>query len=321
MRRRPRTALLAISLLLVTLLPHRPADAHPGSGIAVDDRGSAYFTDTGRGVWRVDRTGGPLTLVSTSAMHWMAHDPAGAFADAPELFGEWFGRLTPKGARPTLISCSDFPCAVGPDGNLYYAKMHGLTIVRRTPAGRETELVTREKFGVAADRPVGANGLACGGPDKALYLVTLDSLNRDVGTGEHVLYKVDLADGSVRAVARNFVTERLPADQRHPEVRPQYCRGMAVDDATGDVYVAVTGSRCVMKVTPKGQASVVLRARRPWSPTGVAVAGGGVYVLEYDDETPVEGRDWPPRVRTIARDGTVAVRAAVVRDGGTDKGR
>ena len=99
---------------LVVFAAFRSAAAfgHPGSGIAVDEKGRIYFTDTGKGVWRIDADG-KLTLISESAMHWMAIDRKGAFSNSPEQFGEWFGRLSPKGKTPTLISCSDFPCVVG----------------------------------------------------------------------------------------------------------------------------------------------------------------------------------------------------------------
>jgi hypothetical protein len=93
---------------------------------------------------------------------------------------------------------------------------------------------------------------------------------------------------------------------------PEYSRGMAVDQQ-GNVYIAVTGSRCVMKLTPQRETSIILRAEKPWSPTGVAEHNGDVYVLEYDDETPTEGRNWPPRVRKVAHDGTVSVIAAIQR--------
>ena len=301
--------LSAAALILSGLYATRGA-AHPGSGIAVDAKGAVFFTDTGKGVWRVDQSGKP-TLISESAMHWMAIDRDGKFADAPQEFGEWFGRLTPRGEKPALISCSDFPCIVGKDGNLYYAKMHGLTIVRRTPEGRESVLVSREKFGIPADRPVGVNGMACG-PDGTIYLVSLDSLNATVGSGEHAVYAVG-TDGSVRTFAKDFIKEKLPERERHPEVRPEYCRGMAVDEK-GDVYVAVTGNRCVMKLTPRGEPSVVLKCAKPWTPTGVDVFKGEVYVLEYDDETPTEGRTWPPRVRKVGRDGKVTTLATVTRE-------
>jgi hypothetical protein len=73
------------------------------------------------------------------------------------------------------------------------------------------------------------------------------------------------------------------------------------------------GNRCVMKLTPDRESSVVLRAEKPWAPTGVAEHDGEIYVLEYDDETPTEGRNWPPRVRKVTRDGKVETIAAISR--------
>src|SRR5688572_5116929 len=123
------------SLLLVSL--NGAVHAHPSSGIVVDERGRVFFQDSGRGVWRVS-DGGKPALISDSAMHWMAIDPSGKFANSPKEFGEWFGRVTPKGEKPTLIWCSDFPCDIGKDGHLYSAYMHSLKIVRRTPQGEES---------------------------------------------------------------------------------------------------------------------------------------------------------------------------------------
>jgi hypothetical protein len=302
--------------LTVLLLCHALAAAawaHPPSGIVVDDGGAVYFQDGARGVWRVDPgpPAGAPGLVSDNALHWMALDPKGAFADAPESFGEWFWRATPRGHKPAIVLCSDFPCAVGTDGNLYYAKNHSLTVVRRSPAGAEAVLTTPATFGVAAERPVGVTGMAAG-PDGTVYVVSLDSLNRDVGTGEHAVWAI-APGGAVRPFAKEFVKDLLPPARQHPAVRPQYCRGLAAD-ADGNVFVAVTGNRCVMKLPPKGEPAVVLQCEKPWTPTGVAVWRGEVYVLEYDDETPTEGRNWPPRVRKAAADGKVTTVAAIKRE-------
>jgi sugar lactone lactonase YvrE len=300
---------LVMAAIVVSTMSIDFAQGHPASGIAVDDQGNVFFVDSEMGVWCIDAQG-KRTLVSESAMHFMAMDRTGKFANTPSKFGKWFGRLTPKGEKPTLISCSDFPSVVGKDGNIYYAHMHSLKIMRRTPEGMESVLVTPERFGIDTSRPIGVNGMACG-PDGTIYVVSLDSLNRTVGSGEHALYAIAL-DGSIRIMAKNFVAQKLPESERHPEVRPEYCRGMAVDEQQ-NIFVAVTGSRCVMKLTPKGRGSVVLEAEKPWSPTGVDVSNGEIYVLEYDDETPAEARSWPLRVRKVGKDGKVET-IATVRD-------
>jgi hypothetical protein len=81
----------------------------------------------------------------------------------------------------------------------------------------------------------------------------------------------------------------------------------------GEVYVAMTGNRCVMKITAGGDSSIAYKIEKPWSPTGVALFGGDVYVLEYDEDTPVLHGDWPPRVKKIAPDGSVTTIAAISR--------
>jgi len=58
-------------------------------------------------------------------------------------------------------------------------------------------------------------------------------------------------------------------------------RGLAVD-ARGAVYVAATGCRCVVKLMPDGHVETILKADAPWSPTGVALRGDDVFVLEYN---------------------------------------
>jgi len=45
-------------LLLTMALLH----THPGSGIVVDRDGNVYFTDTGSGIWKLDRQGKPTKV-------------------------------------------------------------------------------------------------------------------------------------------------------------------------------------------------------------------------------------------------------------------
>lgn len=304
----PKAFALAVAVFAHWTLAVNRTAAHPGSGIAVDDRGQIYFADTREGLWRVDQNK-RLTLVKSGGLHWMTMDRHGTFAESPDEFGA-FARLTPRGQKTTLIGCPEFPCAMGKDGNLYYAKMHGLTIMRRSPSGEKSVLVEKDKFALARD--MGVTGIACG-PDGTLYLVSLDSLNRTEGNGLHIIWAVQM-DGTVRKFAEGFLKEKdkLPAADQHPQVRPEYCRGIAVD-GNGDVYVAVTGNRWVMKLTATGEARVMYRSTKPWAPTGIDVFNDKVYVLEYDDETPAKHGDWPPRVKKVGRDGKVETVATVVR--------
>jgi hypothetical protein len=56
-----------------------------------------------------------------------------------------------------------------------------------------------------------------------------------------------------------------------------------------------------------GKVETVLKSEKPWSPTGVAVRGKDVFVLEYTNTD--QARDWAPRVRKLGADGKVAILA------------
>jgi hypothetical protein len=49
----------------------------------------------------------------------------------------------------------------------------------------------------------------------------------------------------------------------------------------------------------------VLKAERPWSPTGVAVQEEAIYVLEYPSQIDEKREDWVPRVWKVSRDGKI----------------
>jgi sugar lactone lactonase YvrE len=92
-----------------------------------------------------------------------------------------------------------------------------------------------------------------------------------------------------------------------------YLRGLDVDKR-GTVYAAATGCRCVVKITPGGKVETILKAERPWSPTGVAVRGDEVYVLELTNATESPEKGWVPRVRKLAKDGKVTILATISRE-------
>jgi Beta-propeller repeat len=274
--------------------------AHPGSGIVVDKEGNVFFTDTGMGVWKID-TQGKLTYIPASRFHWMAIDEVGYFAGSQKNFGEWFERVTQQNSKPVLMMCSDFPLTFNRDGNLYYADTRpGSTrIIRRTSAGVESVLASGEMFknisGIAAGR------------DGSLYIT-------DVSHSDANIIRKITMDGKVSIFASGFVSKSV-SNKPPPETDDGYCRGLAVD-SLGNVYVAATGSRSVLKITPQGKVSTILQATDPWSPTGVTVFHGEVYVLEWSDAAPSQTevrKAWVPRVRKIGLDGKITILATVSR--------
>ncbi|MGD9724462.1 MAG: DUF2231 domain-containing protein [Pirellulales bacterium] len=277
-----------------------PAWAHPASGIVVDDRGQVYFMDTGHGLWQIDAAG-KMTSRGGPPFHYLAIDRQGRFVE------EHFARLAPgdvalMGTHPTLVLGSSYPVAIGSDGAFYYpeVKSKGRVRIMRMAAGELAQPfadlpVARE---VGADgREIEAEwvwGLAAG-PNGSLYYTEKKSVRRIA------------LDGTVSLVAGDVA---VPDCERPPAVKEARLEpslyGLAVaEDAT--VYVAAAACSAVLKITPDGDVSVVLRATDRWSPQGVAIAGHDLYVLEYDYVEAQRREDWLPRVRKLAADGTVTV--------------
>src|SRR4030095_2826563 len=96
----------------------------PGSGIVVDQQGNVYFTHTGRGAGKIDAQGRLTYVHQDTGGHWMALDTEGSFSSASG--NRLFERITPSGAKPTLLYASGgAPFVVNSDGNLYYGSGFG----------------------------------------------------------------------------------------------------------------------------------------------------------------------------------------------------
>jgi hypothetical protein len=181
-------------------------------------------------------------------------------------------------------------------GRLYYAPFKSagaLEIMAKEPSGRTTVAATAPSD--VHGKPLQwVNGIAGreGGPVYFTENTAVRRLERD---------------GSVSTAAANLKTacpDPLPGAPGLPHLR-----GLDVD-ARGNSYVAANGCRSVLKIAPSGEARVILTSEAPWSPTGVAVFRGEVFVLEFDF-SPVPGREWPPRVRKIHADGTITTLATI----------
>jgi len=223
----------------------------------------------------------------------MCLDPQGSFSHTQPRY---FERLSPDGVKPALIFADGgSPIAVLPDGNLYYVSgvedltPGGLQVARNSPGGEISACAS--SLTSITQKPL--TGLAAA-PDGELYIAcpsAVFKMQRD-GTISTLVDPIRL-EGCDVDYPDNNTNNALP-----------FLRGLAVDKQ-GTVFAAGTACHCLVKITPAGRVEPVLKAQRPWSPTGVAEHDGDVYVLEYTHATQPKEEGWLPRVRKMARDGTV----------------
>ena len=284
----------ALLTLVMTCLLSTPLFAHPGAGIAVDRTGQVYFLDTGSGLWKIDTKGG-LTQLSKTLFHWLAIDLNNKFVSSALPKGA-SGEILTVGTDPTVLLSSDYPIAVGQDGNLYYplGRQGSLQLMKMVPSGNISVLV---KLPAAVNgKPLPHIGGITPGPNGSLYY-TEDTAIRRISAQGRVT--------TVATVRAQPGAPSIPATPEHPLLR-----GLAVD-GNGVMYVADTGDARVLKITPDGKTTTLLQLESPWSPTAVASFGNDLYVLEFLHTADDVRRNWSPRVRKLASDGTNTVIATL----------
>jgi sugar lactone lactonase YvrE len=272
--------------------------AHPGSGIVVDREGQVYFQDiVGRTIWKIDARGRITKFSDKYGGHWMALNDEGSLARSDVSPVE---RITPPGVKPALIVADGgAPIAVCRDGNLYYGlrlldgDRVAVGLTRITPDGKRSPFAADS---TKAIENLGITGLAPS-PDGSLYVAC-----------PSVVIKVSM-DGKAATIARPVVVRDCDEDLADNNPSP-YLRGIAVD-SRGVVYAAACGCHRVVKIAPDGKIETILKSERPWSPTGVAVHGDDVFVLEYTNANGGPNEGWQPRVRKVGRDGIVTVLATI----------
>lgn len=279
-----------------------PTAAHPGSGIVVDRKGNIYFLDTGAGVWKIDRSG-KLSRHPGIAYHWMAIDLDGTLKNVNlPYFSAGDATVSRAGSDPGLILSSDFPITVGRDGSLYYPwhsrarDSRGLAIYRLAPSGK-TSILVNLPDSTESGPLQWLNGIAAG-PDGSIYY-----------SEDRAVRKIS-PDGRLSTVADSISLTGCASIPGNEASDGPYLRGLDVD-ANGTVYVAASGCGSVLKITPDGRITTILTTTSPWSPTGVAVSGNDLYVLEYLHKEGDNRREWLPRVRKLSADGSVSTIAEI----------
>lgn len=283
------------SLLIVgtSIVAAGRVDAHPGSGIAVDSAGNVFFQDSAaRTIWQLDVHGKVTSYYDKIGGHWMALDEAGRFTRSSLSLVE---SITPKlGAAALIVADGGAPIAIH-ENNLYYGldkSDSGKAIVGMTKISADG---AQERFATGFGRSIAALGITglAAGPDGVLYAACLTDIAkvRPDGSFSKLVESVEVKD----------------CDRDAPTC---FLRGLGVD-SRGAVYAAACGCRCVIRVTSNGVVETVLKAERPWAPTGIAVHRDDIYVLEYTNANGNLRDGWRPRIRLLTKDGRVSILATI----------
>jgi hypothetical protein len=284
-------------LFVFALIISATALGHPGSGIAVDEQGRVVFVDTGAGVWRLDRNG-TLNKVPGPAYHWLALDRTGQLSKV-ELpsFAEGGARTVNVDG---VLLASDFPITVGSNGELYYPRIaDGALRIFRLGVNGSTSTVATVGANAQGNLLRWINGSAIGNDGTFYY------------TEDRSVWKITPDKKIVPLYTDTPQLDCSSVPGIGSESGPHF-RGIDID-ASGNLFVAVTACRTVIKIAPDKTTSTVIQTEGAWSPTGIATFGSDVYVLEYFHTEGENRRAWIPRIRKLAADGTELVVATVER--------
>jgi len=269
--------LLLLLLVPAAVLHPTRAEAHEGWGIVVDAAGQVYFGDIPANIiWKISTNGTVERVALGKHSHALVLDSAGnVYGTNPHLTlpirSAW--RLTPNRQLTDVIPPTrDFPLGfqsfiMDGAGNVYSvnarnAKTPELLLLRRSPDGTITTLagstVGHADGNGSHARLMGIDGMAWA-PDGALY----------VADGPYV--RRVAMDGTVTTLGAGPLTERKWDED---------LLGIALD-AGGNVYAADHANRRILKITSGGVVSTVVRTGLLWTPTGIAVARDGFYILEH----------------------------------------
>lgn len=272
------------------------------SGIVATDDGTVFFVDSyNETVWRIQpggllhafvtgRNGRTLCLDGDGHLYGTHEDEAGRTL-------VW--RADARGAMD--VSRSDVPeyghaFVVEDDGDMIASSgSDRRTGVRLVRAGEhDHELIAGGEMGFRDGMGSEAQFLPIGGmtrTDEGDLLVTSGASIRRVRT-----------DGSVQTIAKG---ERL-LKPRHSFIARLFgdvhghLTGIAAG-SRGEIYVTNTTRAAVIRVAADGTAREIMKSDRGWTPTGVAVANGIVYVLEYGHGVRVRRIEASGRLSTVAR--------------------
>jgi hypothetical protein len=297
-------------IIAVLVFLSEDAQAHPAWGIVVDNQAQVFVSDL-ETIWKIDARGRQSVFragVSGRHIHELAIDENGnvygedlTYEPETQRYITAIWKMTPAGVFTYILAPTSNPpkgISIWKDrnGNTYSLQWNNssereVLLLKRTPDGNVSALIGREQSGSKFRQVIlsSIGGMAFG-TDGSLYLTDRTSVQ-----------KVNLA-GTVTMIARKIAAES--SANQSTQSSNTSLSGIAVD-AANNIYAADFGNRRVLKITPNGDTTSLLRAEESWSPTGVAFRNGDLYILETGNASQ------RPRVRKLSSDGTVSVLAII----------
>ena len=274
----PATQLLRIILLALSSWSAGAALAHEGWGIVVDQRGQVYFSDIPTNtIWRLTTDRRLEAVARDKHSHALVIDDEGNIYGTHHSANEqrrsvW--RVAADGQLTDVVPpSSEFPLhlqsfLMDADGNVYsenpyHPDRNDFLLLRRTPDGA-VSLVAGGTRGLADGRGPEArftriDGMAFG-PDGAIYVT----------------------DGPyVRRVSSDGAVTTLHPDPMTTTRWGEDLMGLTVEE-NGTIFVADYSGRRLIQLSGDGRVGRVHRTGGlAWSPTGVTVQNGDLYLLEH----------------------------------------
>ena len=265
--------------VVVLIVASSPAAAHEGWGIVVDSRGRVYVADIpANTIWRISPNGRAEAIRRFIHSHGLSFGLDGALYGTNVSFTQpvrsvW--RVDANGRFSEIIPpTSGIPLdlqsfLLAPDGSVYSASIYQhpepaggrqLYLLHWSPAGG-VDTLAGGRVGHADGTGLAARFQSIDGmawlPDGSIVLADGARLRR-----------VSI-DGRVESLGPPLTTLRWDQDLLGVAVGPD-----------GGIYAADFAGRVVQRVSGNS-VDTLYRASPYWAPAGVAVAAGGVYVLEH----------------------------------------
>lgn len=298
----------SITAFILALICFSNLESHPWGGLVIDENGDIYFTficpmvddDHYACIWKIDSNNevkqvlkssyspSDIVLSRTNNHGIFAAERTGSSPSYSNRLWEIDGIESSERISTSTNSRLFFiqTFTISNDGTLFFAREDKL--FERDEENTITEILLPEEFGRIQ--------LVQLGPNDELYVLASSNLY------------IKEVNKPIRLILSDLKDEN---PDNIPFRGANIFFDMAIDEE-GNTYLAYYGDRKVIKVTKDGVFSVVLEARAPWSPHGVDIFDGNLYVLESTLGNGAWWKFWKtsddeiiPRVRKLDKDGVV----------------